>query len=92
MQVEQRGSVREDRVDVDLLDVRQVGDGVLRKLEVTRVLDGAVLLVHGHHLRHDLVESIADFPEGLLGLGEAREVWGENVEEKDKHGELRGAS
>lgn len=58
MEVEQGGSVREDRIDVDFFDVRQVRDRVLGHLEVSHVLDGAVVL-------SDLVEFLQDLVEGV---------------------------
>ena len=46
MQVEQGGPVGEDRVDVDLLDVGEVGHGVIWQLQIANVLDGAVVARH----------------------------------------------
>ena len=62
VEVQKGGPVGEDGVDVDLLDVGQVGDGVGRHLEVAHVLDGAVVLVHQVHLGLDLVEGVARVP------------------------------
>ena len=69
MEVQEGGPVGEYGVDVDLLDVGQVGDGVGRHLEVAHVLDGAVVLVHQVHLGLDLVEGVAGVPD-LSKMGE----------------------
>ena len=58
MQVEQRRLVGEDWVDVNLLDVREVRDGVLWQLEVAHVLDGAVVTVNLTDLGLDDVEVV----------------------------------
>ena len=38
--------IGEDWVDVDLLDVGEVGDAVVGQLQLADVFDGAVVLIH----------------------------------------------
>lgn len=62
MQVQESGPVGEHWVDVDLLDVGDVADRVLREVQVAQVLDGAVVLGDALHLRAHLVERVLGLP------------------------------
>lgn len=62
VQVQEGGAVRENGVYVDVLDVGEVGHDVVVEVEVTQVLDGAVLGVDAVQLQPDLVEGVAGLP------------------------------
>ena len=68
MQVQQGRSVGKDGIDVDLLDVGQVGDGVLAHFEVAHMLNGTIVAVHRHVFGKDFVESISAFPNFVKGF------------------------
>ena len=46
VQMQQCCPIGEDWVDVDLLDVGEVGDAVVGQLQLADVFDGAVVLIH----------------------------------------------
>lgn len=62
MQMQQGCSVGEHGVDVDLLDVGEVGHGVLAHLELTLVHDGTIVSVDSHELGDYVVESVSSLP------------------------------
>jgi hypothetical protein len=64
VQVHQNRPVGENRIDVDLLDVRQVGHAVHRQVEIVQVLYLAIIHVHLLHLVAYLVEGVAGQPVG----------------------------
>ncbi len=66
MQVEQGGPVGEDRVDVDLLDVGEVGHGVIWQLQIANVFDGAVVARHLAKLGLENRDTSFSFPRTFM--------------------------